>query len=167
MATKKPLAMYNGKVKELQSGDDVGYKKVITRYKAARESVTSSTTLQDDDDFIFPVEANKTYVITANLTGSSANVSGGFKWIFSVPSGASGRVNINRAGATDFGGADVDMTTGGGATTNINTTQTITVRGYIIISSTSGNVVFQWAQHSSFATQTYLERGSIMMLTEV
>ncbi len=167
MATKKPLAMYNGKVKELQSGDDVGAKAVITRYKASRESVTSSTTLQNDDDFVFPVEANKTYIITANMAGSSANVSAGFKWSFTVPSGASGRANVNRAGATDFGGADVDMTTGGGSLVNINTSQLLIIRGYITIGSTSGNVVFQWAQHTSFATPTYLERGSIMQLTEV
>lgn len=167
MATKKPLALYSGKVKELQSGDDVGNKKVISRYKAARESVTSSTTLQDDDDFVFPVEANKTYIITGNLTGASANSSGGFKWGFSLPSGATGRVNVNRAAATDFGGADVDMVTGGGATTNINTTQTITIRGYIIMSSIAGDITFRWAQNTSFATQTYIERGSIMILTEI
>lgn len=166
MATKKPLALYSGKVKELQSGDDVGNKKIISRYKAARETVTSSTTLQDDDDFVFPVEANKTYIITGNLTGASANSSGGFKWGATVPMGTSGRLNVN-ANGNNVGGNDVDITVGGSAAITIVVNSYFLIRGYIIVGDVSGNVVFRWAQHASYTASTWLERGSIMILTEI
>lgn len=166
MATKKPLALYSGKVKELQSGDDMGYKKVISRVKMARETVTSSTTLQDDDDFVFPVEANKSYIITGNLTGASANSSGGFKWGFSLPSGASGRINVN-ANGNNVGGNDADVTVGGSAAITIQVNSYFFIRGYLNVGESSGNIVLRWAQHAGYTTSTWLERGSIMTLTEI
>jgi hypothetical protein len=62
--------------------------------------VTSSATIQDDDDFQFAVEANKTYQISGFMAISA--FAGGFKWIFTVPSGASGRINFSTS-AQSFG----------------------------------------------------------------
>jgi len=140
-------------------------KEVIAKVKTARETVTSSTTLQDDDHFVFAVSANKTYAIQAMLFGSSAQPSGGFKWAFTVPSGASGRASVIRDG-TSFG-TDVDITVGSGVSAPFSTTSIILLTGYITISSTAGNVTFQWAQNASLGTGTYLERGCTMKLTEV
>jgi len=42
-------------------------KDFIARAKEADESVTSSVSLQDDDDFVFPLKANTKYVITGDL----------------------------------------------------------------------------------------------------
>jgi hypothetical protein len=145
-------------------------KPVITKYKTARESITSSATIQDDDDFQFAVEANKTYAITGFMA-ISAGATSGFKWIFSVPSGASGRINFSTSASNASANvADTDITVGAGATAAINITSTgqkVYCFGYVTISSTSGNVIFRWAQNSSNATATYIERGSVMTLTEV
>lgn len=141
----------------------------ITKYKTARESITSSATLQDDDDFQFAVEANKTYAINGFMAISAG--AGGFKWAFSVPSGASGRINFNSgAGNAALNVADVDVTLGAGANTAISPTGSgakVYCFGYVTISSTSGNVIFRWSQNASNGTATYIERGSVMTLTEI
>lgn len=145
-------------------------KPVITKYKTARESITSSATLQDDDHFQFAVEANKTYAINGFMA-ISANSLGGIKWAFSVPSGASGRINFScGASQAAVNVADTDITVGAGATAAIGITSTgqkVYCFGYVTISSTSGNVIFRWAQNASNGTATYIERGSVMTLTEV
>lgn len=145
-------------------------KSVIAKYKTARESITSSATLQDDDDFQFSLEANKTYVINGFMA-ISAGAAGGFKWVFSVPSGASGRINFScGASQAAVNVADTDITVGAGATAAIGITSTgqkVYCFGYVTISSTSGNVIFRWAQNSSNGTATYIERGSVMTLTEI
>jgi hypothetical protein len=41
------------------------------------------------------------------------------------------------------------------------------MHGFITTSSTAGTFTFQWAQNTSNATGTYIERGSTMILTEV
>lgn len=143
-------------------------KETIAKVKTARETVTSSDTLQGDDDFVFTVKANTTYVVSAHIALQAANTVG-LKWAYSVPSGASGRVNQD-AGATGYPSIDTDITTGFSTTSQINSpnaNHTIKIYGYITISSTAGTVTFQWAQGSSNVTGTYLERGSIMTLTEV
>ena len=145
-------------------------KPVITKYKTTRESITNSTTLQDDDDFVFAVEANKTYAINGYM-GISAGALSGLKWAFSIPSGASGRINFScGAGNAALNVADVDITAGSGATSVISITSTgskVYCFGYVTISSTSGNVIFRWAQNASNGTATYIERGSVMTLTEI
>jgi hypothetical protein len=145
-------------------------KPVITKYKTARESITSSATLQDDDDFQFSLEANKTYAITGFMA-ISANSLGGIKWAFSIPSGASGRINFSSgASQAAVNVADTDITAGSGATSAISITSTgskVYCFGYVTISSTSGTIIFQWAQNASNGTATYIERGSVMTLTEI
>jgi len=143
-------------------------KETITKVKTARETVTSSSTLQDDDHFTFTVKANKTYVITALIALQAANTVG-LKWAFTVPTGASGRINQD-AGATGYPSIDMDITTGFSTTDQINSpnaNHTLKIYGYVVISSTAGTVTFQWAQGSSNVAGTYLERGSVMTLTEV
>ena len=164
MATKKPLALYSGKVKELQSGDDVGYKKVISRVKMARETVTSSTTLQDDDDFVFPVEANKSYCVFAQIVVSAANT-GGFKWLFGLPTGSTGRVNTSNQIAMG-GNIDTDAVSGANSSGTVGLS-IYPFTGFLNTTGNIGNVVFRWAQQGSHTIGTYIERGSIMTLTEI
>lgn len=149
-------------------GSSQTVKETITKVKTSRETVTSSTTLQDDNDFSFSVKANTTYSITGVLFLSSPN-SGGLKWLFTVPSGASGRINIDCGQAT-FDCLDIDITTGeatssGTAIATQNASGKLS--GFVTTSSTEGTLQFQWAQNTSNVTGTYLERGSTMILTEV
>lgn len=140
-------------------------KETIARAKEADESVTSSSALQDDDDFIFPLKANKKYVITGDLR-VTANASGGLKAAFSLPSGASGRFSITDSGSLDAVN-NADAAAGGGITALATPANIATIFGYITTSATAGNATFRWAQNASFATSTTIGQASTMILTEV
>lgn len=142
-------------------------KETISKVKTSRETVTSSTTLQDDNDFSFSVKANTTYLIESNLT-MVAPSSGGFKWACTVPSGASGRVSSYLSNGSSYNTADTDITTGSGANTGttVGNTALFQIIGYVT-TTTAGTLNLQWSQHTSNATATYIERGSTMILTEV
>jgi hypothetical protein len=144
-------------------------KETLSKVKTSRETVTSSTTLQDDNDFTFELKANTTYAI--NSTGVfSAPSSGGIKWAFSAPSGSSGRLFIHSLNASSGEYFDVDILTGAGnsaAAIGATSFFTTIMHGFITTSSTAGTFTFQWAQNTSNATGTYIERGSTMILTEV
>jgi hypothetical protein len=161
----KQIANFGGST---TSGDAT--KETLSKVKTSRESVTSSSTLQDDNDFTFSVKANTTYAISGNLFVSAG--SGGFKWLFTVPSGASGRLNVDSGTDTLSGinGIDVNITVGQSVSSAISIStpaQSGKIGGFITTSSTAGTVTFRWAQNTSNATATYIERGSTMILTEV
>lgn len=141
-----------------------GGKEVISKVKKANEVVTSSNVVQDDDHFTFPLKANKTYEISGKLY-VTANVAGGFKSAWSLPSGASGRFRL-LFGSTAFGN-DADCATGSGTTANISATTMGIIHGYIDTSSTAGDAVFRWAQNAADINSTTLFRTSTMKLTEV
>ncbi len=140
-------------------------KEVLSKVKTSRESVTSSTTLQDDNDFSFSLKSNTTYAINAtNIV--SAPSTGGIKWAFTVPSGASGRINAKGLSNVT---TDTDITVGAGSNNSVNVNGSdadIRLIGYITTTN-AGTLTFQWSQHTSNATATYIERGSTMILTEV
>ena len=127
--------------------------------------MTSSTTLQDDNDFSFSLKANTTYAINAtNIV--SAPSSGGIKWFFTLPSGASGRASAKCASGSTV---DFDISVGGSISGTISPTGSdadLRFIGYVT-TTTAGTIIFQWAQNTSNATATYIERGSTMILTEV
>ena len=140
-------------------------KETISKVKTSRETVTSSTTLQNDNDFSFELKANTTYAINgANII--SAPSSGGIKWVFTVPSGASGRINAKGLNNVS---TDTDITVGAGSAYSVNVNGSdadLRFIGYVT-TTTAGTLTFQWSQHTSNATATYIERGSTMVLTEV
>jgi hypothetical protein len=144
-------------------------KETISKVKTTRETVTSSTTLQDDEDFTFSVKANTTYAINGNLfvSGSSAC---GFKWLFTVPSGANGRINAT-SNSSNYVSIDTDIATGFSPIDGVGLTTTAANGNYrllgFITTTTAGTLTFQWAQKQSSATAAYIERGSTMLLTEV
>lgn len=140
-------------------------KETISKVKTSRETVTSSTTLQNDNDFSFELKANTTYAINGtNII--SAPSSGGIKWVFTVPSGASGRINAKGSNNVS---TDTDITVGAGSNYSVNVNVSdadLRFIGYVT-TTTAGTLTFQWSQHTSNVTGTYIERGSTMTLIEV
>lgn len=120
-------------------------------YKAANQSVTSSTTLVDCTGLSFAIDANATMNFILDFA-STANSSGGMKWAFTIPSGATGKVTGqgNNTTATD----SVSVTTGFGATFGVAATQKSRLFGTIVNSTNAGTVQFQFAQNASFGTST-------------
>lgn len=142
-----------------------------TIVKQALEGVTSSTVYQDDDELIVPVEANAKYIIRFHLVANGAT-GGDIKCRFSVPSGTTGlrwaigptvgstdRENTNMVSAVHAFTTDRPYGTVAASNQGITIVETLTV----VTSSTAGNVVLQWAQNTSSATQTNIQDGSFVV----
>lgn len=142
--------------------------------KTARETVTSSDVLQNDDHLTVTVEANAVYRVEAALK-YGAGTTGDFKFGFTAPAGATldwGGGQVGTSGLSSESGSDLHssktladtFTTGGiGATTWLQAH----VVGLLVVSSTAGSFTLQWAQGVSDATATNLELGSWLRLARV
>lgn len=130
--------------------------------KTADETVTSSTTLQNDDHLFVSVAANTTYLLELDFV-FSANASGDLKTTFTVPSGTTGSLNMTSDAGTSTG---VSMTStavwdGTGADEQAR------IFGRVVTSSTAGTVRLQWAQNASFGTGTIIRNGSFLRITRI
>jgi hypothetical protein len=142
----------------------------ISKRKTADESVTSSTTLQDDDHLTLPIGANEEWTVAYDLDAGTALHFGGIKIAATVPSGAT--MNLTGSAVCDantcFSGrtatsgiAAITMTPG------IDNNATIRMTLWVLNGATPGNVTLQWAQNTSNATATTVRKGSFMQATRV
>jgi hypothetical protein len=140
--------------------------------KSANESVTSSTTYQDDDQLLLPVEANATYEVTVGLR-YDATTAADIKIRIVGPSGYSFGAFLSRLhpDATSSADASVVWIIGGGTDAlgglGIGTDGAAFLQGTMITTGTAGNCQLQWAQNASSATATTLFAGSYMRLLRV
>ena len=146
-----------------------------TIVKAVDESVTSSTALQNDDEFVKAIAANETWIVEGHLfvTGNSA---GDIQWAFNVPAGATGwntglRIIATAASSNDNGAwsAIEDLTDTGFRISGIitGTPVHVQVNAVVINGANAGNIQFRWAQNASNGTATVVEAGSYMTFTKV
>jgi len=149
------------------------------RYKSTDESVSSSTTPQNDDHLFFTATANKSYLVEMYLIIAGGSTAADMKANFTGPSGV-----------TIYWGPDVAINTGGGNTAYWSPTQSgnptalLTAANNIVLptnsvihgaqiiaivinGATSGTVNFQWAQNSSNATAVTVKTGSTMRVTQL
>lgn len=161
MPEKKPIVNYDGQLKELQPGDTLpSQSNVVAKSKSGDESVTSSTTSQNDDHLVFNVGASETWLIQYDIfltVGASTN----FKWKLSVPSGAAAAAHVKSAGNTN--GADIsDATSDSTLPLSGFATNPAHVQIFLKVtsSSTAGAVQLQWAQGTSSATALTLKSRS-------
>ena len=135
--------------------------------KTADESVSSSTTLQNDDELYAALAANEVVVFRLTLA-FNASASGDIKMGFTIPSGASMWWNNSNsiyvaASGSIFDNNNLDET----GTRSINgegADRTVTLVGYVANSSTPGNLQLQWAQDSSDPSLTKVLIGSHLLL---
>lgn len=138
--------------------------------KTATESVTSSTTLQDDDHLFVAVEANAVYEI-ALILSYDAGGAGDLKTSMTVPAGASlvgVASGINSPGTLitdDFVSAWTGVMNPGGL--GAGTTAAMSAQGLLTVAGTAGDVRLQWAQLVSSSTATRLFAGSYLLLRRV
>lgn len=143
--------------------------------KTADESVTSSTTLQNDDHLLYTIGAAGTYVFDVHLFAeSAANAAGDIIVGFTFPTGTmhfsgNGAHNSLASGSTGDGEwiARLSATSG---TTNIpyglSTTPTwIHIHG-ILIATATGTLQFQWAQLASNANASTVKSGSHLVVKQ-
>ncbi len=139
--------------------------KTIAKYKTADETVISSTALQDDDVLSFAIGANEAWALRIELH-INANASGGFKFAFTLPSGASGRASWTLGGGMGSS-ADADITAGGGGTGAGTLTAFYIICGNVINSTNAGTVQLRWAQNASFGTGTTVAKNTLLVATRI
>lgn len=142
--------------------------------KSTTETVTSSTTFQNDDELFLPGVANAQYHFTLLLLHSSGTT-GKFKCQFTAPAGATVSWGIHNAQNAQTSSTSVEITSmpsrvlgdsqafGGG---NLAGT-TAFIEGVFTTSSTAGNLTLQWAQSVSDAAASQVRAGSVLKMKRV
>ena len=129
-------------------------------YKAANESVASSTTLQNDDNLKFSVAANDIWTFELFLI-VSGDAAGDIKIAFTAPTGAT--INWGAIGQTIADAFSDAVVSGSGTTASFGVgaaSRTILIRGTVVVSTTAGTIQLQWAQDTSSVTATVVATGS-------
>lgn len=153
-------------------GDVVGRPRVVR--KTADESVTSSTTLQDDDHLTLSVVANGVYAFDATLLFDCADAVnlGDFRMTFVGPAGSSGwwaPGGITLSSSDGSGGIrltkyDLGTAQGIGA---VSGGSLAISSGYLAVGGTAGTLKLQWAQENASASPTFLRTGSWLRLHRI
>lgn len=135
--------------------------------KASAEDVANSTTIQNDDDFVFAIAANEVWLVTLFLFFEGTST-GGIKGQWSVPSGATGGWWLFAAGTTstlsNYQRASL---------TALNIVDNTVVKDlavcHVLIAngSNAGNAQFQWAQVASNATKTTITANSVLIAHKI
>jgi len=146
----------------LEEGTEVGqnsleqfvYSKTV---KGIDQTVNNSATLVDDSEIFFSGKANTDYQFDLLIYFESTSTAD-LKTAFSLPSGASGDVNIadwtslDSSGTQDITSSD-DHNGGSGV-------RAVELHGRILMGSTPGLVRFRWAQVTATVEDTKVLRGS-------
>lgn len=144
--------------------------------KSTNESVTSNTTLQNDDELLVAVSSNEEWVIVGHIYPSCTDGTVDIKVGWSAPSGASGRhsvaglalpatSNTNDLRTQSFG----TLTTGlsAGVPPSGTAESPVFVSVSVVVGSTPGNINFQWAQDNSSGTAMTVLAGSFLVAHRV
>lgn len=156
----------NGTVSDLSSAGTSITDGIVV--KASDEIVNNSTTLQDDNELIIPLDASSTYIFDGLITYNSATAAD-LQMDFTVPAGASGRRWLTYPQTTVTSCVTTTVTHNGGSitasATNIGATGAncdIPIRGIITTAGTSGNFVVQWAQNTADVSDSTVVAGSYL-----
>ena len=153
---------------------DSRYGLVLRAYKTANESVTSSTTLQNDDHLVVTVEASAVYAVRGYIAAGQTAYSSDIKMAFSVPSGATfagvmigvesdtAATNTPQGTLVGTSANDFPLSTGGGGNY-----RGINITGILTTSATAGSFQYQWAQQTSSGTAVVVFAGSWLILEKL
>lgn len=141
--------------------------------KSSDESITSSTSLQNDDDLEFSIAANEEWLVTVYGFVDGMDT-GGMKMGWTVPAGGSVINNLCMASGTYSGGSTVSSfsmnQTGTGfgvATGTLADAAGFTLYTYVKNATNAGTVNYQWAQFNSNGTATTLQAGSTLIAQRI
>jgi hypothetical protein len=141
-------------------------------YRTSTQSVTSSTTLVNDNQLSLAVTANAVFDVTLALLydgAVSTGVAAGIKAAFAVPAGATyvdfslGLLNNSAGIGDDFTAANA---TGQGSV-GAGTTVGLLRSGLLTTAGTAGTLQLQWAQNVSSGTATRVFAGSKLILQRI
>jgi len=126
--------------------------------KTADESVTTSTTLQNDDHLLFAIAANEIWSVQFFLAVVAGGPQG-MKFAVTVPAGATMRF------AATAGGGDIVGTTATSGAEILNSASInniVQIMGWVANGGTAGNVQLQWAQSVGSGTSTIYANSHLL-----
>jgi hypothetical protein len=130
--------------------------------KSADESVTSSTTIQDDNELILPVGVSEVWQFLFNLL-IVGNTTGDIKFSYTQPAGAVTTMGVTYENAAAAAGYRAVLVNPSETDMANNTTQRVVPLGGVIVNSTNaGNLTLQWAQNTSDGTATTIRKYSTL-----
>lgn len=133
--------------------------------KTADESVSSSTTLQNDDVLKIALAASDAVEFSAVMFVSSTSSTPDFKMTFTVPSGASVRWHAEYFDGANYQGSSV--ITGSGTTIPFqvaaNVVGMVKLTGIVVNGSNAGDLQLQWAQNTSNGTSVTVQQRSFLL----
>jgi len=146
----------------------------IVAYKTADETVTSSTTVQNDDQLFLPLSTNARYLFDSIIFYSgAATPAGDLKLKWTGPTGATmqwANFGVNTSGLTQYNAVVETLAAASPRAVGTNGAgfwMSCAPKGIVTTSSTSGNLQLQWAQNSSSATGTIVYAGSYIRLVRI
>lgn len=132
--------------------------------KTLDESISATTTFQDDNELFATVEANSVYRVHLHLQTSSGTTPD-FKYQFTKPASATtpswNALYFTTAAALTASISGDALSTGG-----FGADLPIEAWGVLITSSTAGTFRLQWAQNTSDAGSTIVRAGSSLELVK-
>lgn len=146
---------------------------IKTIRKTADETVNNSAALQNDDHLVLPVLASEVWAFDLTLLLTSGNTIPDWQFAWTVPAGAT----MQWGGVSSSGTANQWVTAGVAASPISLTSESgvilsgsaasgvsgVFFRGVIVVSSTAGNVQFQWAQNTAHASDSKVLANSHMV----
>lgn len=151
---------------QVLEADDLNAALGIHKYKTADETISATTTLQNDDHLFASVEANAVYGLILTVMYQSGTTPD-FKQAFTAPAGTTFESGwfLYNPGTIGFGatGALGSVTGLGGTGANVPFMLSATV----FVGGTAGTLQWQWAQNTSDAGSTIVRKGSRLTLVRL
>lgn len=148
-------------------GTSMGAWTVVT--KSSDQSVQSTTTLQNDNELLFPMSANKTYQFEL-LAFTSTPTNADFKFGFTGPASPT-KVSVNHLYKADgFSGNSSKTayeTTGVAGLHGSVTEGLLSICGRIANGNNAGNFQLTWCQNTSNAGNTSVLKGSFIRWRQI
>lgn len=142
--------------------------------KTGDETVTSNTTVQNDDHLVLAVAANRTYEVSGSIMYADGAGSGRLKAGFTAPASATfdwladGLIDTDTtASAASIWRITNTISDTRNCGTGTTETDVMRIYGLLITSASSGNLQFQWAQVASDGTATTVKTGSWLLARPV
>lgn len=129
--------------------------------KTADESITSSTTLQNDDDLKLRLPSNSIWIGTFTYWWEG-HASGDIKWDWTLPSGATSL--FDEHASLGVGNTGIPLTTQISGAAQTGNSMLTALGAIILMGSTSGTIQLQWAQQTSNGTATTMKKGSNLIM---
>jgi hypothetical protein len=166
----------NDQVLTADSGQSSGFKwatlptgNSAVKRKSADESVTSSTTLQNDNDLSFAIAASEIFAVMFVLfVDDASNGSADLKVGFSVPASCTVKWSIDGYNnASNSWNSEVTTEASSANTELLSPQLRVVVHALVVNSTNAGTVQLQWAQKTSNGSAVTVRAGSHLIANKL